>query len=57
MANNKGKVATVDSSGEGAANPNNTIIARLGLPYEALVAMPGMIQELIRQNDTKFPAK
>ncbi len=41
----------------GAANPQNQMLARFALPYEGFAAIPGFIQELIAQNNAKFPPK
>lgn len=39
----------------GTENPENTIIAKFGLPYEAFTAMPNFIHELIATNNVRFP--
>ena len=38
-------------------NPENTLIARFALPYEAFKATPEVIEKLIEENDKKFPTK
>ncbi len=39
------------------ANPQNQLLAKFALPYDALVAIPELVKELIVQNDKKFPPK
>lgn len=38
-------------------NPENSVIARFALPYDAFAAIPEVIQNLIKENDKRFPAK
>ena len=38
----------------GAANPDNKILARFAIPYEALEAMPNFIVDLIKRNDEEL---
>ena len=37
----------------GKENPDNKTIARFGIPYDMLLALPTLIQNLITQNDQK----
>ena len=37
-----------------AANPENKILAKLAIPYDGFVAMPSLIEDVIKRNNEQF---